>query len=108
MDFNQYQKEAGKTLLPHLKGNLSYFALGISGEAGEIADKVKKIYRDKNGVLDDETKMMLAKEVGDVLWYLSQFADLLGFDFEEIAKMNIEKLKSRKQRGTLHGDGDNR
>lgn len=108
MDFDTYQSEAYKTLIHKDRDNLAYFALGVAGEAGEVADKIKKIFRDKDGVMDEEDKQEIAKEMGDVLWYLSQLAQYIGKDFEEIAQMNLDKLKGRYERGTLAGDGDNR
>ena len=82
--------------------------LGINGEAGEVAEKVKKIIRDKNGVISDEDKLELAKELGDVLWYLAVFAHDLGVPLDNIAEQNLAKLQSRKARGVLGGAGDNR
>ena len=108
MNFNEYQNEAYKTLIHKDKDNLAYFALGVAGEAGEVADKVKKIFRDKDGVMTDEDKQDLAKEMGDVLWYLSQLSHYIGKDFSDIAQMNLDKLQSRMARGTLSGNGDNR
>ena len=94
-----------------------YPALGMNGEAGEVADKVKKflrnseiIARDGSGaiVLPDSKREELAKEVGDVLWYVATMAFDLGYSLEEIAEMNDQKLKSRQQRHQLNGSGDNR
>ncbi len=82
--------------------------LGINGEAGEIAEKVKKIIRDKGGKVSAADKAEMAKEIGDVLWYLAVFADHLGLSFDEIAKANLDKLQSRQARGVLGGAGDNR
>lgn len=85
-----------------------YPALGINGEAGEIAEKVKKVLRDKEGVFGDAERLEIAKEVSDVLWYVAALADDLGYTLAEIAEMNINKLESRKDRGVLGGSGDNR
>ena len=110
MTLNDYQKEALVTAL--FSGNelkdLSHWVLGVTGEAGEIAEKVKKIIRDKDGHLDDDAKTELAKEIGDVLWYLAVLAEHLGVTFEEIATTNIAKLRSRQERGVIQGSGDNR
>ena len=82
--------------------------LGLVGEAGETADKVKKVLRDKDGVVSEEDKKEIAKELGDVIWYVASIARYLDVPFSEVAKMNIEKLSSRKERNKLHGAGDNR
>lgn len=98
---NEYQQEARKTAF--YKDKIIYPALGLCGEAGEVAEKIKKWMRD--GTIDDQA---VAKELGDVLWYVANLAEDLGYDLEEIARMNIEKLQSRQKRGKLHGSGDNR
>ena len=109
MDFKEYQKLSRKTAIyPEAGKNFVYPTLGLSGESGEVAEIIKRIIRDKNGVVDEETKTALSKELGDVLWYLAQLATEFDISLEEIAVNNIEKLKSRKDRGLLHGRGDNR
>ena len=113
MQFSEYQKESRTTALyPRVGNNFVYPTLGLVGEAGEIAEKVKKLIRDKQTETPEEVsdadKAEIAKELGDVLWYLSQVASEFGIEFEAIAQGNIEKLRSRKERSTLHGDGDNR
>lgn len=110
MDFDEYQKRALTTVLTtdDTFKDLLHWVLGINGESGEIAEKVKKIIRDKNGEVSDEDKKDLAKEIGDVLWYLAVFADQLGISLDDIAQQNLEKLQSRKQRGVLGGSGDDR
>jgi len=85
-----------------------YPTLGLSGETGEIAEKVKKIIRDDQGVITDEKRDQIAKEAGDVLWYLSQLATEIDYSLEDIAQMNLDKLASRAARGVLSGSGDNR
>lgn len=110
MTLDEYQQQALTTVITNtdkFKDTL-HWVLGINGEAGEVAEKVKKIIRDKNGVISDEDKKELAKEIGDVLWYLAVFAHDLGFTFDQVAIGNIEKLKSRKARGAISGSGDNR
>ena len=84
--------------------------LGLTGEAGEVADKVKKVLRDKNGEFfkDPSTREEIMKEIGDVLWYCATLANDLGYSLEEVAEANIKKLSSRKERGMLGGNGDNR
>jgi len=110
MTFDEYQKRALTTVISQndsFKDTL-HWVLGINGEAGEVAEKVKKIIRDKNGVISDEDKLELAKELGDVLWYLAVFAHDLGVPLDNIAEQNLAKLQSRKARGVLGGAGDNR
>ena len=109
MKLNDYQRESRKTALyPEVGSNAIYPTLGLVGEAGEVADKVKKILRDKNGVFDKHSKDAIKFELGDVLWYVSQLASELGYELEEIAIANLEKLNSRKSRGKIQGSGDNR
>lgn len=81
---------------------------GLVGEAGEVAEKFKKILRDKDGVATDEDKKELMKELGDVLWYINSVGLYLGYSLEEIAQTNLEKVLSRKDRGLTKGSGDNR
>ena len=90
-----------------------YCSLGLAGESGEVADKIKKLIRDKGGFealtnMSDETRLSLAKETGDILWYVARFAKELGYSLSEIAEMNMKKLSSRKKRGTIRGSGDER
>ncbi|MBI2545391.1 MAG: nucleoside triphosphate pyrophosphohydrolase family protein [Candidatus Aenigmarchaeota archaeon] len=109
MDFEEYQKKTKKTAVyPNQGNNFVYPTLGLTGESGEVADKIKKVLRDKNGVVDENTKLEIEKELGDVLWYLSQISTELGLSLDEIAQKNIIKLLSRLERNTIHGDGDNR
>ena len=109
MDFKEYQEEAKKTALyPNIGNNFIYPTLGLAGEAGEVAEKIKKVIRDKEGVVDDTTREEIRKELGDVLWYISQIANELKIPLDEVAEFNIEKLKDRMERGKLHGSGDNR
>lgn len=110
MDFKDYQKKAKQTALYPAVGGQAwvYPALGLSGEAGEIANKLKKVIRDNDGEISDDTKVVIKDELGDVLWYVSRLASELGLDLDEIAKTNIAKLADRKQRGKIRGGGDNR
>ena len=109
MDLNHYQRESRKTALyPDVGSNVIYPTLGLVGEAGEVADKVKKILRDKKGVFDQDSKDAIKLELGDVLWYVSQLTSELGYELEEVASANLQKLKSRKSRGKIQGSGDNR
>ena len=82
--------------------------LGLVGESGEVAEKFKKLLRDENGALSDETKAELVKELGDILWYVNSVAHLIGSSLEEVAQLNNEKLASRHKRGVIKGSGDNR
>ncbi|MBI2474243.1 MAG: nucleoside triphosphate pyrophosphohydrolase family protein [Candidatus Taylorbacteria bacterium] len=109
MDFADYQKKSRKTAkYPDAGGNFIYPTLGLSGEAGEVAEKIKKIIRDDGGEVLPEKKAEIEKELGDVLWYVSQIATELGLELNKIAEKNIEKLYSRLERGQIHGSGDNR
>jgi NTP pyrophosphatase (non-canonical NTP hydrolase) len=110
MTFEEYQEQALHTRLSTGDDfkDLLHWVLGINGEAGEVAEKVKKIIRDKDGQISNEDKQELAKELGDVLWYLAVLAQHLGVSLDVIAEQNLEKLLSRKKRGVLGGSGDNR
>lgn len=109
MDFDEYQEKAKKTALyPPIGEQFVYPVIGLAGEAGEIANKVKKIFRDKGGKLDDATREDLKKELGDVLWYVSQVAEDMGIRLDDVATSNIEKLASRMQRSQIKGSGDDR
>jgi NTP pyrophosphatase (non-canonical NTP hydrolase) len=110
MDLNTYQEKASTTATFTDTGILrtAYLTLGLTGEAGEVAEKVKKAIRDNGGEISSEKKNDLKKELGDVLWYVSQLARVLGFTLEEVAQKNIEKLADRKARGVIGGSGDAR
>lgn len=105
----QYQEQSRKTYKDlEVNSNLTYPVLGMVNEAGEFAGKFKKIFRDKGGVIDDETRLALRDELGDVLWYMTQICTNLGFTLDDLAQVNLEKVLSRLERGTIHGNGDNR
>jgi NTP pyrophosphatase (non-canonical NTP hydrolase) len=107
--FEKYGKWARGTAIYPSKGkNFVYPTLGLCGETGEVSEKVKKILRDKEGVLKKKDREELKKELGDVLWYLANLASELGLSLEEIALGDISKLSSREKRGKLQGEGDNR
>ncbi|GMX58457.1 MAG: nucleoside triphosphate pyrophosphohydrolase family protein [Candidatus Microsyncoccus archaeolyticus] len=109
MTFKEYQEEARKTAIyPNLGSNFIYPTLGLVGEAGEVAEKIKKVIRDSEGVVSEEKKQELTKELGDVLWYIANLSFELNLSMEEVALKNLEKLKSRQERNELHGSGDNR
>jgi len=109
MDMNEYQEMAKETnIYPDSSAGLYAMTLGLCGESGEFADKMKKIIRDEKEVMTEENRLGLALELGDVQWYLSQIASRLGIDLSTIGEINIEKLKSRKERGRIGGSGDER
>jgi len=109
MKFSEYQKKSRVTALyPSKNANFIYPTLGLVGESGEIAEKIKKVLRDDDGQLSDEKKKEIGKELGDVLWYIAQLATELNVDLDEIAQGNIDKLYSRLNRGVIGGSGDNR
>lgn len=113
MNFKEYQNNAIRTLrtnhnTPELE--LARLALGLSGEAGEVAEKVKKFLRDTNMTTRDKVELakILRKEFGDCLWYIGALSHKLGLDLNVIAEENIEKLASRQERGKIVGSGDER
>ena len=111
MDFNSYQKQALVTAVYPADQALAYLALGLSGEAAEVANKVKKIIRgdyDNEPQSAEDVLYMISKELGDVLWYVAVLADELGVEFNEVAISNLAKLHNRELNGTLKGSGDER
>ena len=108
MTLNEYQQKALETAVYPQEYKVIYPALGLTGEAGECSDKVKKVIRDNNCEFTVEKKVEIAKEIGDVLWFCAALANDIGFDLETIGQMNYDKLCSRQKRGMLHGSGDNR
>ena len=123
MTLNEYQDKAKETaqfplcLVDSMTGSgiatqrpakWIYPVLGLVGEAGEVAEKFKKIIRDKHGVMTPDDKSLIVKELGDVLWYIATIADSIGATLEEVAQTNYDKLKSRKERGKIEGNGDER
>ncbi len=114
MTFDEYQKRAISTDVfggtPQPITSMAFMAklLGLVGEAGEVADKFKKIYRDDNGIMTDEKLQMMEKEIGDVLWYVSVVSSYLGLELDAVASNNLAKLQDRKERDVLRGTGDNR
>ncbi len=107
MEFKEYQASIERYIV-NRKSGIEYPVLGLCGESGEVAEKVKKVIRDCDGVLDDEIKREIAKELRDVVWYVARIGMELGFSFEEIVSMNIEKMRSRFERDAVRGRGDNR
>jgi NTP pyrophosphatase (non-canonical NTP hydrolase) len=109
MNFTEYQMQSRKTAkYPSIGHAVVYPTLGLTNEAGEVAGKIKKIFRDKSGKISAEDREALKGELGDVLWYLAQVCTELELSLEEVAGHNLEKLFSRLERGKIGGDGDNR
>jgi NTP pyrophosphatase (non-canonical NTP hydrolase) len=108
LTFNEYQQKALSTAIYPKEFALQYTSMGLAGEIGEVLGKLAKVYRDKNGELDFETKMAVLSEIGDCEWFLAALTHELGFTLGEVAQMNLTKLASRKARGTLSGSGDQR
>ncbi len=104
-----YQMLAHKTSKNTLVGHpVVYPTMGLTSEAGEVAGKVKKVFRDNDGIITEEIRQALIAELGGVFWYLAECATQIGATLDEIAINNIEELFSRKQRGVIEGSGDNR
>jgi NTP pyrophosphatase (non-canonical NTP hydrolase) len=108
MQLSEYQRLSRRTAEYPREAWLAYPALGLAGEAGEVAEHAKKAIRDDGGAITEERREALAKELGDVLWYAAQIATELGLELDEIASANLEKLLSRQRRGVLSGSGDER
>lgn len=109
MNFNDYQAKSRKTAgYPSIGHPVIYPALGLVNEAGEVAGKIKKVFRDRDGEISEETRQALKAELGDVLWYIAQVATELDLSLDEIAEHNIAKLYDRLERDRIRGDGDNR
>lgn len=113
MDLKEYNEKAIVTLTSHyaygdITPQMMGLVLGLAGESGEVTEKIKKILRDKSGVLSDDDRHAIVKELGDVLWYVAAIAHLLGSDLETVAQKNLDKLADRYQRGVIHGSGDDR
>jgi NTP pyrophosphatase (non-canonical NTP hydrolase) len=108
VELSEYQHLSRRTAEYPRDAWLAYPALGLSGEAGEVAEHAKKAIRDDNGQITEERRAAMAKELGDVLWYVAQLASELQLDLDEIAQANLDKLLSRQQRGVLSGSGDDR
>src|SRR5262245_6974791 len=102
MNFTEYQQKARATAkYPVIEHGVIYPTLGLTNEAGEVAGKIKKIFRDKDGVIGEAEKEALKAELGDVLWYISQVATELNLSLDEIAEANIAKLLDRQARGKI-------
>ncbi|KXK13141.1 MAG: MazG nucleotide pyrophosphohydrolase [Chloroflexi bacterium OLB14] len=109
MNFTDYQQKSRATAkYPVIGHGVIYPTLGLVNEAGEVSGKIKKIFRDKDGVIGEAEKEALKAELGDVLWYIAQVCSELNLSLDEVAQANIEKLLDRQARGKIQGDGDNR
>lgn len=113
MRLSEYQKAAHETSLKTTYGEgdsarLIYPTLKLAGEAGEFAEKVGKLLRDKGGGIAPDDRTALADELGDVLWYVAEVATVLGLDLDAVGRHNLEKLRSRAERGVIQGSGDRR
>ncbi|MCP9912279.1 MAG: NTP pyrophosphatase (non-canonical NTP hydrolase) [Cyanobium sp.] len=109
MDFHTYQQRSRATACyPDAGANPIYPTLGLCGEAGEVADKVKKVLRDQGGEFSAEVIAALQLELGDVLWYVAQLATELGLELDQVAQANLDKLASRSARNVISGSGDSR
>ncbi|MCI6619349.1 MAG: nucleoside triphosphate pyrophosphohydrolase family protein [Prevotella sp.] len=108
MELNEYQREARRTAAYPQEMKIIYPTIGLAGETGEVAEKVKKVIRDHEGEFSEAQKAEIAKELGDVLWYVASIAADMGYPMDDIARLNIEKIRSRAERSKIHGEGDNR
>ena len=110
LEINDYQKKAHETAdyRGMNEGDYTYPVMGLAEEAGEVAGKFAKAVRDNNGVIDEERKAAIKKELGDVCWFVAEVSTLLGFSLEDVMQGNLDKLASRKARNVIHGSGDDR
>lgn len=109
MNFSDYQTRSRATAAyPAIGHPVVYPTLGLANEAGEVAGKLKKVFRDKGGEISPETREALSAELGDVLWYLAQVCTELDISLDDVAEANLAKLLDRQARGKIRGDGDNR
>jgi NTP pyrophosphatase (non-canonical NTP hydrolase) len=109
MNFSDYQKLSRRTAgYPAIGHPVIYPVLGLVNEAGEVAGKIKKVFRDKGGEISAETRDALKSELGDVLWYIAQVCTELEIPLDDVAEANLAKLLDRQARGKIRGDGDNR
>ena len=107
-DLDMYQQVAKTTAIYPREQAIIYPTLGLTGEAGEVANKVKKIIRDGTSKNNENLVQEISAEIGDCLWYISVLADDIGVKLSDIANSNLEKLENRKKKGTIHGSGDDR
>jgi len=107
-DLDLYQKVALTTAIYPREQAIIYPTLGLTGEAGEVANKVKKIIRDDGNKINESLVQEISAEIGDCLWYIAVLADDVGIKLSDIANSNLIKLENRKKKGTIHGSGDKR
>ena len=107
-DLDMYQQVAKQTAIYPREQAIIYPTLGLTGEAGEVANKVKKIIRDDGNKINEGLVQEISAEIGDCLWYISVLADDIGIKLSDIANANLIKLANRKKKGTIHGSGDKR
>lgn len=108
MNIKEYQEIIKQTAIYPRNMGLTYCTMGICGEAGEVAEKMKKLFRDKNGIVTEEFKQDIKKELGDVIWYITALSNELNLTLEEVLEANYQKLIKRRETNTLQGNGDNR
>jgi NTP pyrophosphatase (non-canonical NTP hydrolase) len=108
VELSEYQRRSRSTAEYPREAWLAYPALGLAGEAGEVAEHAKKAIRDDGGKVSEERRSAMAKELGDVLWYVAQLSSELELDLDQLAEANLQKLLSRQRRGVLSGSGDDR
>jgi len=107
--FGEYQTESRKTAqYPNVGNNIIYPTLGLAGECGEVCEKIKKLIRDKNSIVDNDFKKAISEEISDVFWYLAALCSELGISMTDVARLNLRKLSDRLERGKIKGEGDNR
>lgn len=108
MEFREYEKVAMSTKVGWCKNEILYPLIGFCGETGEVADKIKKVLRDKNGDFSEDDRIEILKEIGDTLWYMAALCQDLGYSLEDAANINLSKIVKRRAENTIHGEGDNR
>ena len=108
MTFDEYSKEALSTSICPEGMDIIYPMIGLSGEVGEVAEKIKKVYRDKGGRFTNGDRFEIVKELGDCLWYINKMLADLGYTLDDVATHNLNKCYRRRSEGTLQGNGDNR
>jgi NTP pyrophosphatase (non-canonical NTP hydrolase) len=107
MEFKEYEEVAMSTKVGWNNNEILYPLIGMCGETGEVADKIKKVIRDKNGDFSED-KIEILKEIGDTLWYMTALCNDLGYSLEDAANINLYKIIKRRTENTIHGEGDNR